>query len=51
MVKDPGRVIKLEGDIKAGTRKQTSHIAKKIPLAQDHKTKESTPKPTPKKEK
>ena len=58
MVKDPGKVIKMHGGVstrKEGVSAGISHTAaKKIPLAQDHKTKEgpsATPKPTPKKEK
>jgi hypothetical protein len=56
MVKDPGKVIKMHGG--GGSRKvEASHTAaKKIPMAQDHKTSDhrgssGPPKSPPKKEK
>jgi hypothetical protein len=55
MVKDPGKVIKLQGG--TSTRKEgTSHRAVKILPAQDHKTSDhkgtsGSPKSPPKKEK
>ena len=51
MVKDPGKVVKLEHDIKSGTRKESSHVANKKPATHDHKKEETPPKSAPKKEK
>ena len=55
MVKDPGKVIKLQGGV--STRKEAgSQAGRKIPLAQDRKTSDhkgtsGPPKSAPKKEK
>jgi hypothetical protein len=54
MVKDPGKITKLQGG--GGHKEAASQSGKRTPLAQDHKTPdhkkgETTHKPAPKKEK